>query len=72
MNELVKWEYRVQTMGSTFSSPKDADLEAGLNEWGEEGWEVISITPFEGSNKIRVTARRPLSAAARRRRAWTG
>ena len=42
MDEINQWEYRVETFGSTFSTPKDDELEAALDEWGEDGWEVIS------------------------------
>ena len=30
------WEYRVQTIGSVFGT-KDENIEATLNEWGEDG-----------------------------------
>ena len=30
------WEYRVQTIGKFWGS-KDENIEAALNEWGEEG-----------------------------------
>jgi len=72
MAETTQWEYHVQTVGSTFSQPKDEDLEALLNEWGEEGWEVIAVHNQESSNKIRVVAKRPLSSSTRSRRSWPG
>ena len=40
--ELQKWEYRVQTIGKFFGT-KDELIEATLNEWGEEGWEVTHV-----------------------------
>ena len=42
-DELQKWEYRVQTIGKFFGT-KDELIEATLNEWGEEGWEVTHVT----------------------------
>lgn len=72
MNEWTKWEYRAKTLGGLFSGPKDDELEAELNEWGEEGWEVIALVPVEGSHKVRLLARRPLSRAVQRRRTWPG
>jgi hypothetical protein len=66
------WEYQVDTLGSALHSPKDEELETVLNEWGEDGWEVISVITPSGSNKIRIVARRPLTAASRRRRSWPG
>jgi hypothetical protein len=70
MAEAIQWEYRVQTTGSSFSAMKDEALEALLDAWGEEGWEVISVHPLGSSNKVRVIARRRLSLEARRQRTW--
>lgn len=73
MAETVKsWEYQVATIGSALHSPKDEELETLLNEWGEDGWEVINILTPSGGKKIRIVARRPLTAASRRRRNWPG
>jgi len=41
MAELPKWEYRVQTFGGALGGPKDDALTMVLDEWGEQGWEVI-------------------------------
>ncbi|HET7143209.1 MAG TPA: hypothetical protein VFI68_04235 [Anaerolineales bacterium] len=63
--EIKQWEYRVQTIGSVFGT-KDENIEAVLNEWGNEGWEAINVyTPY-GSGKVTIVAKRPLSAATRR------
>jgi hypothetical protein len=72
MTESNQWEYRIQTVGSTFSQPKDENLETLLNEWGEEGWEVISAQNQESTNKVRIIAKRPLSRSTRRSRSWPG
>lgn len=69
---VQSWEYQVDTIGSALHSPKDEELEILLNEWGEDGWEVISIITPTGSNKIRIVARRPLTEVNRRRRNWPG
>ena len=66
--ETPKWEYRVQTVGGFFSGVKADELEQLLNEWGEEGWEVVSTHIIENANKINVIAKRPLSRATRRYR----
>ena len=66
-NELPKWEYRVQTIGSMFGT-KDEAIEALLNEWGEEGWDVVSTHILENANKINVIAKRPLTRETIRRR----
>ena len=68
MPETSEWEYRVMSFGGGLRSPKDEELEADLNLWGEEGWEVVGALPRENSNKVTVIAKRPLSASARRRR----
>lgn len=66
-DEYQKWEYRVQTIGSVFGT-KDEVIEKTMDEWGEEGWEAISVyTPY-GSGKITIVAKRPLTERARRMR----
>jgi hypothetical protein len=65
-DELPKWEYCVQTVGAFWSGVKADALEQMLNEWGEEGWEVVSTHIIENANKINVIAKRPLTRAARR------
>lgn len=72
MTEHLRWEYRVQTLGSTFKQIKDDELEALINEWGEEGWEVINAHSLESSNKIRIFAKRPASKSSLRSRSWPG
>jgi hypothetical protein len=39
-----------------------------LNEWGTEGWEAINVFTPEGSGKITIVAKRPLTERARRTR----
>lgn len=67
-DEIQLWEYRVQTVGSFLSGVKADELEQLLNEWGEDGWEVVSTHILENANKINVIAKRPLTDRARRRR----
>ena len=64
--ETQKWEYRVQTVGAFWSGVKAYELEQLLNEWGEEGWEVVSTHILENANKINVIAKRTLSSTTRR------
>ncbi|MFN8384565.1 MAG: hypothetical protein U0V02_21700 [Anaerolineales bacterium] len=66
-NEFQKWEYRVQTIGSIFGT-RDEAIENTLNEWGEEGWEVTHVYTPEGSGKVTIVAKRPLSQETSRRR----
>jgi hypothetical protein len=66
--ENTLWEYQVRTFGSFFSSIKDEELESILNEWGTEGWEVVSARGIENTNKVTILAKRPLTASVRRRR----
>lgn len=71
MTEQTQWEYRVQTIGSMWGS-KDESIQATLNEWGEDGWEAVSVyTPY-GSGKVTIVAKRPLTDAARRERSMPG
>jgi hypothetical protein len=63
------WEYRVDTIGRWWGT-SDEDIAETLNEWGEDGWEALSVyTPY-GSGKVTIVAKRPLDASARRRRTW--
>lgn len=65
--ELKQWEYRVETIGSIFGT-KDELIQAVLNEWGQDGWEALSVfTPY-GSGKLTIVAKRPLTDRARRMR----
>jgi hypothetical protein len=67
MAETIQWEYRVQTIGSMFGT-RDENIEATLNEWGEDGWEAIMVYTPEGSGKVTMVAKRPLTSTARRSR----
>jgi uncharacterized protein YlxW (UPF0749 family) len=72
MAKTNQWEYVAMSAGSFWSIPKDEDLENLLNELGQDGWEVVSVFDQRGSHKVRVIARRPLTADGRRRRNWPG
>lgn len=65
--ETKQWEYRVQTIGSLFGT-KDEHIQATLDEWGLEGWEAINVFTREGSGKITIVAKRPLTDRVRRMR----
>ena len=64
--ETLKWEYRVQTVGAFWSAVKADELQQLLNEWGEEGWEVVSTHIIENTFKVNVIAKRSLSTSTRR------
>jgi hypothetical protein len=66
-SETNQWEYRVRTFGTFIRGAKDEELEAILNEWGMEGWEVISARGIENTSKVTILAKRPLTASVRRR-----
>lgn len=69
MTEEQQWEYRVESVGGALRSPKDEEIEELLNQWGEEGWEVISVHPQHNSTyKVRVVAKRLLTTRTRRQR----
>jgi len=68
MTEEIQWEYRVQTIGSALVGTKDEQIEATLNEWGEEGWEAINVYTPSNSSKVTIVAKRPLGSSERRRR----
>ena len=66
MSEVNQWEYRIRTFGSFFRGVKDDELEAELNQWGEDGWEVVAYRMIENTNQGQVIAKRPLDRTARR------
>jgi hypothetical protein len=68
MADQTLWEYRVRTIGSIFGT-KDENIQATLNEWGEEGWEAVNVYTPEGSGQVTMVAKRPLTERARRQRA---
>jgi hypothetical protein len=65
----TQWEYFVEDFGGIIKSePKKEEFQALLNAWGEEGWEVISAFYHTGTTRLRLIAKRPLTAAVRRQR----
>ena len=68
MTETNQWEYRVKTFGSFFRGVKDDELEMELNQWGEEGWEVVAFRLIENTNQAQLIAKRLLTREARRLR----
>ena len=67
-NEISKWEYRVESFGGFWSGINLEKLQQTLDEWGEEGWEVVTAPAFENYNKIHIIAKRPLTRETTRRR----
>lgn len=66
-DEIKRWEYRVQTIGSAFGT-KDEHIQATLDEWGKDGWEAINVyTPY-GSGKVTIVAKRLLTDSTSRMR----
>jgi hypothetical protein len=70
MADATQWEYRVLSLGSFWSIPKDDKIEALLDELGEEGWEAVNAFTHSSSNQVKVILKRPLSEDTRRRRSW--
>jgi hypothetical protein len=66
-DENKQWEYRVQTIGGFFQT-KDELLQNTLDEWGAEGWEVISVYSHAGGDYVTAVAKRLLIARTRRAR----
>jgi hypothetical protein len=69
---LPQWEYRVEDFGGFVNKTKKEDVQAKLNSWGEEGWEIVASVTFDNSNSMRVIAKRPLTSAERRKRSMPG
>lgn len=68
MTRDTQWEYQIEVFGSVWRSPKPEETQAFLNELGEQGWEVINLHHPENSNKVWITAKRPITEDIRRRR----
>lgn len=66
--KIKKWEYLVQTLGSVLKAPKEEELVELLDEWGEDGWELVSAVRGESSNRLTLIAKRPLTTTTRRQR----
>jgi len=71
MTDQISWEYRARTIGGSFGT-KDEQIEDVLNEWGEDGWEAVSVYTPSGSGKVTLVAKRPLTDTARRERSMPG
>ena len=48
---ITKWEYQIYSLGSILKSPKDEELVELLNEWGENGWELVLAVRGESTNR---------------------
>jgi hypothetical protein len=70
MAQEAQWKFRVETLGSALRNLKDEELELILDSWGQEGWDVISVSNLTSSNKVRLVGKRPLTPGARRQRDW--
>lgn len=68
----TQWEYRVISLGSFWSMPKDEEIQAVLDELGEEGWEAVNAYSHHSTNQVKIILKRPLSGDTRRRRNWPG
>ena len=66
-DEIKKWEYRVFNLGGLLNEVKPEEMEALLNQWGQEGWELVVAHHHEGSNRVRLVAKRPASGSSPRR-----
>jgi hypothetical protein len=75
MADTQRWEYKSLSLGSFWSTPKDEDVEAALNEAGLEGWEAVNAFYDQNSNRMRVVLKRPLTdeyTRRQRRSTWPG
>jgi len=72
MAEITRWEYRLETFSTFWSRTKDEELQATLDDRGEEGWEVIGMYLASSGEKVTFVAKRLLTSATRRQRSWPG
>lgn len=72
MTTTAKWEYKIETFGTTFRRPKEFEIQETLNQWGIDGWEVVQYHQPQSSNKITIVAKRPLTGTRQRQsKNWT-
>jgi hypothetical protein len=72
MADNAQWEYRVLTIGGSWTGFKVEATETTLNELGQDGWEVVNTLPEPaGGARLVVVAKRPLTEAVRRRRNYS-
>ena len=61
---MTKWEYKVLKQGIGIKGANAEEIEAELNLWGEEGWELVSVERQQ--NSVLVVLKRPVSSSRRR------
>ena len=65
---MAKWEYKVETLQASGLFHRDLEqmTTSWLNDFGQDGWELVDITPLTFSTGITQTAyltfKRPLDA----------
>lgn len=72
MPENTQWEYLAMTLGSILRASRDEEIEMRLNEIGDQGWEVVSAYPIQRTFRMRIIAKRQVTAAVRRQRSLPG
>lgn len=40
---IMKWEYKVFTVDHFLSSDSNLTIEENLNQYGEDGWELVGV-----------------------------
>jgi len=63
-----QWEYHVEVLGGALRGAKADELDAYLNQAGEDRWELVCVHQPQNSNKLWVNMKRRLTAATRRQR----
>lgn len=65
------WEYRVETTGGVLRGTSPQKIESLLNEAAQAGWELVSLTPLQNTNRLLAVLRRQSpSRSAGRSRDW--
>jgi len=70
MSETHRWDYHVETIGSSWRNVSDEELLSVLKELGQDGWEVFNVEPSQYSFKIRLVAKRPLAVSPSKSSSW--
>lgn len=68
---MDRFEYRSLTFGGVLKTAKSDDIEAQLNELGQEGWEAVGISnDSSGRLQVLLMRRHGDKAAGRSKDSW--
>ncbi|MGF7013617.1 DUF4177 domain-containing protein [Ornithinibacillus bavariensis] len=52
---MIKWEYLVETWTLSINTADREEFEQELNEYGRDGWELVTIIPNAGDSNDSIS-----------------